>query len=219
MSLIDVTKLSRECCQYPIKAELKYATKKNFVGRIINGYNSTVIDVALLMPKAAKALCLTQSYLNEKYGYGLLVYDAYRPKRAVQDILSWSKQPPSDEYELERKQKHYPNIEKNQLFDLGYVCEDSGHCYGNTVDVVLQIIKTGEILDMGARYDFMDKISHSTADSTQIGEVAYKNRLILSEAMQQFGFLPYTKEFWHFSHGGEEGREIKVPLDEVITKK
>ncbi|RIB09271.1 hedgehog signaling/DD-peptidase zinc-binding domain-containing protein [Gigaspora rosea] len=171
------------------------------------------------MPKAAKALCLTQSYLNEKYGYGLFVYDAYRPKRAVQDILSWSKQPPSDEYELERKQKHYPNIEKSQLFDLGYVCEDSGHCYGNTVDVVLQVIKTGEILDMGAIYDFMDKISHSTADSTQIGEVAYKNRLILSEAMQQFGFLPYTVEFWHFSHGGEEGREVKVPLDEVITRK
>ncbi|CAG8590719.1 5714_t:CDS:1 [Dentiscutata erythropus] len=219
MSLVDVTKLSRESCQYPIKAELKYATKKNFVGRIINGYDSSIIDVALLMPKAAKALCLTQNYLNEKYGYGILVYDAYRPKRAVQDILSWSKQPPSDEYELERKQKHYPKIEKSQLFDLGYVSKDSGHCYGNTVDVVLQVIKTGEILDMGARYDFMDEISHTTVDSTQIGEVAYKNRLILSEAMQKFGFLPYTNEFWHFSHGGEEGREMNVPLDEVITRK
>lgn len=216
--LIDIIKLSTKNCRKPIKAELKYATTKNFVGRPINGYATNVTDIALLTPKAAKNLCKVQNYLLQTYGYSLLIYDAYRPKRAVQDILHWSKEPPRNHYELERKAKHYPNVRKDQLFELGYLAEDSSHCYGNTVDLVLIDAETEREINMGARFDYMDVKSHSSADSIMIGEEACKARQILSNAMQKFGFQPYKKEFWHFSFGGKKGREVKEPLDIEISK-
>lgn len=219
MPLIDVIKLSETLCKAPIKAELKYATRENFVGRPINGYEPDLTDFALMTPKAAEQLCHVQNHLNQQYGCGLIIYDSYRPKRAVQDFLQWIKQKPVSEYELERKAKHYPRIEKSQLFELGYLVEDSGHCYGNTVDNFLVDINTGEILDMGARYDYMDKLSCISTSSQEIGELAYKNRMTLVEAMQKFGFHAYEEEFWHFSHGGKEGREVSQPIDIEITGK
>ena len=72
---------------------------------------------------------------------------------------------------------------------------------------------------MGARYDFMDKRSHYSADENQIGEVEYNNRKILKDAMEAFGFHPYEKEYWHFSHGGIEGREVSQPIDVEVSEK
>lgn len=217
--LINVVKLSEQICGYTIRAHLKYATEKNFVGRPIAGYEPGFTDIALLTPNAAADLCRAQNLLNKDHGLGLLIYDAYRPKRAVYDFMLWSRLPPANNFELERKAKHYPHIEKNQLFDLGYIMEDSNHCYGNTVDVVLVDIKTGEALDMGARFDFMDELSHLDADRASIGEQAFKHRQILQSAMIEYGFEPYHEEFWHFSHGGKAGREVDEPMDIEICKK
>ena len=217
MNLVDVVTLSKKLCPQPIQVKLKYANKENFLGRIVNGYVPGVDDIALLTPKAANDLCLAQNELINKFGYGLLVYDAYRPKRAVQDFLQWSKQLPADDDELERKAKHYPHIRKDQLFELGYVMEDSDHCYGNTVDVVLIELSAGKKLDMGARFDYMDELSHITATAAMIGEEACKNRQILSAAMMKFGFQTYTEEYWHFCHGGAVGREVREPMDVEIN--
>lgn len=218
MTLINVIALSERQCKHPIQAYLKYATTKNFVGRVIDGYEPDLTDLALLTPKAASMLCHVQNELNAQHNLGLLIYDAYRPKRAVQDFVLWSRLPAKSEYELERKAKHYPNIEKNQLFELGYVVEDSNHCYGNTVDLVLIDLQNGNKLDMGARFDFMDERSHIATGSEIIGVEAHKNRNILSTAMQKFNFQPYYAEFWHFTHGGKEGREVNEPLDIPITE-
>lgn len=218
MTLINVIALSERRCKHPMQAYLKYATAKNFVGRVIDGYEPDLTDLALLTPKAADMLCHVQNELNSQHNLGLLIYDAYRPKRAVQDFVLWSRLPANSEYELERKAKHYPNIEKNQLFELGYVVEDSNHCYGNTVDLVLIDLQNGNKLDMGARFDYMDERSHITTDSEIIGEEAYQNRNILSTAMQKFNFQPYYAEFWHFTHGGKEGREVIEPLDIPINE-
>jgi D-alanyl-D-alanine dipeptidase len=218
MPLINVVELSKTNCETPIKAKLKYATAKNFLGRTVTGYDPKIIDIAMMTPIAAHKLCEVQNYLIKEYGCGLLIYDAYRPKRAVMDFVFWSKQPPAGDYELQRKAKHYPRVEKKDFFDLGYVAEDSGHCYGNTVDLVLIDLKTGKKLEMGTRYDFMDEKSHITANSSVIGAQAYKNREILAMAMQKFGFQPYQEEYWHFSHGGKDGREEKTPMDEPIVE-
>jgi len=215
--LIDVVKLSEKLCSFPIKSELKYATTKNFVGRVINGYEPDLTSLALLTPKAARKLCAVQNALIQQYHFGLLIYDAYRPKRAVQDFLHWTKQDVVNQYELERKEKHYPRIHKNQLFKLGYLSEDSNHCYGNTVDLVLIDIATNKALDMGARFDYMDTISRTTATSHEIGEHAFQHRKILSDVMNKFDFQPYIEEFWHFCHGGMKGREVSEPMDIEIT--
>ena len=215
--LVDVVALSTAKCSAPIQAELKYATKKNFTGSIIAGYDPMAKDFALMSPAAANKLCDVQNYLLEKHGYGLKIFDAYRPKRAVNYLMFWAKKPAQNAYEIERKEKHYPDIEKNKLFDLGYVAEDSGHCYGNTVDLILVNMSTGKKVSMGTRFDYMNEKSHITATADVIGTDALFNRNILAQAMYKFGFEPYPKEYWHFSHGGIKGRENETPLDIPIT--
>lgn len=215
MRLIDVTSLSEKYTRYPLQIKLKYASRENFVGRPISGYKTA--EVGLMTPHAAEKLCQVQERLIKLYQYGLIIYDAYRPKRAVEDIFAWSIQPPANDYELERKAKHYPNIEKNQLFNCGYLAHDSGHCYGNTVDVFLVDLRHNNKIEMGACYDYMDERSHTTITSKVIGEEAYRNRQILSETMQMMGFEPYEREFWHFSYQGKKGREVLIPMDIEIT--
>ncbi|MCD6048049.1 MAG: D-alanyl-D-alanine dipeptidase [Gammaproteobacteria bacterium] len=219
--LIDTVELSKIKCTHPIKAKLKYATSKNFVGRIINGYDPQIKNTALMTPLAAERLCEVHQYLIDTYGFGLLIYDAYRPKRAVEDFVFWAKQTSSGPYEEARKRKHYPHIEKPQLFELNYVAEDSGHCYGNTVDLILFDIRSGRKLNMGACYDFMGEKSHTKGREVteeKLGPEAFRNRKILSDAMQKFGFHPYDEEFWHFSYRGKEGRETQMPLDIPIAE-
>ena len=219
--LVDVIALSKIRCLIPIQGELKYATNQNFIGRPLIGYstNPDAKDICLLEQKTAEALCAVQNNLIRKYDskYGLMIYDAYRPKRAVLDILKWSKQPPENNYELIRKTIHYPNIEKKQLFELGYVIEDSNHCYGNTVDVVLINPLTYELYNFGACYDYMDELSHTTMSADEIGEEAYYLRQLLANIMQEHGFESIKEEFWHFSYHGKSGRTIDEAIDIEIT--
>ncbi len=189
--LVDVVALSQIKCIKPIQAKLKYATDKNFTGAIVEGYSSSAKDFALMSPLAAEKLCEVQNYLLNEYGYGLLIYDAYRPKRAVKSFLFWSKEEVRDASEIERKQKHYPAIEKNELFKKGYVAQDSEHCYGNTVDLVLIDTSSNKKLPMGSRFDFMDEKSHVTASANEVGEEALHYRKILQDAMIRFDFQPY----------------------------
>lgn len=210
--LINVLELSIKRCKRPIQGELVYATPYNFVGRVLDGYHAEASDLCLLTPDAANAVCDVQNYLIDNHNVGLFIFDAYRPKRTVQDFLKWSKALPVNKFELERKALHYPHIEKSQLFSLGYLSEDSNHCYGNTVDLVL-VDAQHNFLNMGAIFDFLDEISHLTATADCIGQDAFSNRQILIKAMTAFGFESYVKEFWHFCHGGAKGREVLAPID------
>lgn len=214
--LIDVIALSKNSCQSPIHGHLAYATDDNIVGRPIAGYHERAAHLCLLTPKAAQALCEVQNWLIQQHRLGLYIYDAYRPKRAVMDFLHWSKQP-LQPHEYAIKQNYYPRIDKEQLFPLGYFAEDSSHCYGNTVDLVLMDLATKTKLNMGTIFDFMDETSYCAAPPTLIGEEAYHARHLLREAMLAFQFEPYENEYWHFSHQGVAGREITTSLDIEIT--
>jgi len=213
--LVDVVKLSLELCSYPIGCELKYATDDNFVGRVIDGYDPKAKNVALLTQKVANVICQVQNYLIKKHDVGLFVYDAYRPKRAVLDFIHWVKQPPANDFELVQKAKHYPHIEKSQLFDLDYLGKDSNHCYGNTIDCVLRDLKDNTFLDMGVIFDFFGEESHSNKTSDDLGEKIYHNRQILSGAMDKFDFQIAPTEYWHFTH--RTIKETAIPLDIPIT--
>jgi D-alanyl-D-alanine dipeptidase len=215
--LIDVVALSQKICDRPIKAFLAYATPENFIGRVIDGYTPDLTHFALLTKDAAIALCEVQNALLKNHNLGLLIYDSYRPKRAVRDFVQWSAAPVGNDaqgkFELQRKEVHYPNIEKARMFELGYVAEDSQHCYGHTVDLVL-IDENGTELDLGACFDFMDKKSHLSATEKDIGKEAMKNRGILSDAMLSQGFVAYPNEFWHYNY---KTKVIHEPIDVFIT--
>src|SRR5450432_4732753 len=80
-----------------IVQDIRYAGPHNFVGRPIRGY---LAAECILSAPAAHALATVQRTLAEKK-LSLIVWDCYRPKRAVEDFLQWSKNPTRSEMKTE----------------------------------------------------------------------------------------------------------------------
>lgn len=199
-----------------IVQDIRYAGSHNFVGRPVKGY---LAAECILSEPAAKALAGVQKKLAEKR-LSLIVWDCYRPKRAVDDFLNWSKDPAH----TEMKAEFYPNTDKEKLFALGYLAKRSAHSRGSTVD--LGIVSTpfssapppspsqlkactapkGErfedgAIDFGTGYDCLDEMA-STSDP-RAGEAALRHRQMLKSDMQDAGFRSYSKEWWHFELADE----------------
>lgn len=123
----------------------------------------------------------------------LLVYDCYRPQRAVDDFVDWV----SGTAPESTKPAYYPSLERSSLIELGYIASQSGHSRASTVDLTLVDIATGQPLDMGTPWDFFDPTSHTESDEIDLG--ARNNRFLLREIMTASGFRPYYAEWWHFT--------------------
>lgn len=179
-----------------IRVDLRYAGSDNFVGARVEGYET---PVCLLSRPAAAALAEVQRSLADE-GLGLLVYDCYRPQRAVDHFVRWA----ADTSDLRTKAEHYPDVPKSRLFDEGYIAERSGHSRGSTVDLTLvrepapdEADETATPLEMGTPYDFFDPLSHT--ESPDVGDQPLANRLRLREAMEAGGFRNYEAEWWHYT--------------------
>jgi D-alanyl-D-alanine dipeptidase len=171
-----------------LEMDLRYASADNFVGARIDGYESAR---CLLSVPAARALAAVQAEL-EREGLGLVVWDCYRPQRAVDHFVRWSRQPPDPASAA----RHHPNVPKHELFSRGYIAARSGHSRGSTVDVGLIPLEGGAPLDCGTPFDFFDPHSHVDA---AVPESASHCRRRLAAAMQRHGFVPYAEEWWHFT--------------------
>ena len=180
-----------------IEVELRYATAHNFTGRVVDGYEST--DAAILRTEAAEALANVAADLEVR-GLGLRVYDAFRPTRAVQFFMDWA-QTADDS----TKAEYYPDFEKPQLFELGYIAEQSGHSLGGTVDLTVVDLATGQPLDMGGPFDFFGARSHYETEG--LTPLQIDNRATLHTAMLARGFEQYPLEWWHYSYPVPEGAE------------
>jgi D-alanyl-D-alanine dipeptidase len=172
-----------------IRWDSKYATWDNFTGRPVNGYLANRIV-------GTKVLCAALEKAREEAacgGFGLLLWDGYRPQRAVDCFVRWSKQPEDGRTKL----RHYPNIDRAAMFEEGYVATKSGHSRGSTVDLTIYHLETGELAAMGGGHDLMDSVSHHGA--TGITEVEAENRQHLRSIMETSGFRPYEYEWWHYT--------------------
>jgi zinc D-Ala-D-Ala dipeptidase len=195
-----------------ITQDIRYATSHNFIGRPITGYKQ---KICILTTKAAHALKSAESVLA-KMSLSLIVWDCYRPERAVQEFLRWIGLP----LEQSMKEEFYPRIDKSQLFTLGFIAKQSSHSRGSTVD--LGLIPTGGSLpalgdqspplrsclapkgdrfedgtiDFSTGYDCFDVEASTSA--TKLTKVAAANRKTLRDIMVSAGFRPYSKEWWHF---------------------
>jgi D-alanyl-D-alanine dipeptidase len=170
-----------------ILQDIRYATDNNFMGRAVRGYER---PRAMLAPEAAAALAEAQQAAL-KQGLSLLVYDAYRPQRAVDHFVEWA----GDLSDTVAKAAYYPDVPKALLFERGYIARRSGHSRGSTVDLTLA--RRGRPLDMGTSYDFFGPQSHT--DSPAVDNTARKNRELLREIMEAAGFQNYAKEWWHYT--------------------
>lgn len=191
-----------------IVADLKYASRDNVTGEILDGYRS---PRAILTLKAARALVDVQKELKHK-GFGLKLMDAYRPVRAVRHLMRWVREPG----EGAMKPTHYPALEKKDLAFRGYLALHSAHSRGSSVDVTLVTFENGvpgKELDMGTPFDYFGREAWTRYSGAPPGQK--KNRMLLLRTMQRHGFKNYWREWWHFTLENEPfpKREFDFPVE------
>ncbi len=170
-----------------IREDVRYAGTHNFIGRPVDGYQAARIVCTRECANALK----TAAAAFARDGYTLLVYDAYRPQRAVDLFVRWA-QDPADKA---GKAEFYPTLDKSELFARGYIARRSGHSRGSTVDLTLQTAD-GALLDMGGEFDWFSPVSgHAYANLTPAQK---QNRAYLRRVMEAAGFSAYSEEWWHY---------------------
>ncbi|AOS98207.1 D-alanyl-D-alanine dipeptidase [Microbulbifer aggregans] len=172
-----------------IRVDMKYHSGDNLVGEPLDGYEA---NRCLLAPEAASALKEVASDLST-LGLGLVIFDCYRPQQAVNHFVRWVSEPE----DFSTKEAFYPREEKSQMFARGYIAERSGHSRGATVDLGLYRLESGDLVDMGTGFDFMDE--RSATEFPLEDSLAVQNRLLLRDAMAARGFVNYFQEWWHYT--------------------
>ncbi|WJJ94595.1 M15 family metallopeptidase [Neopusillimonas aromaticivorans] len=176
-----------------LSVDLRYTGSHNFVGRPVAGYDGAR---PVLSVPAAAALARVQADLKP-FGLGLLVFDAYRPQRAVDDFVKWA----ADLGDVNTRREFYPDVDKSNLFKEDYIAERSGHSRGSTVDLTLVALDSQDALDMGSSFDFFGV--ESWPEHPALTPQQRANRLLLQTLMVRHGFKPYPKEWWHFTLDNE----------------
>ncbi|MGV6944247.1 M15 family metallopeptidase [Sphingobacterium kyonggiense] len=184
--------------------DLRYFGQHNFIGRPIKGYDREKLYAS---KEAAFALLQAQNELI-KEGLGFKVFDAYRPQRAVDHFQSWAK----DIADTLNKAEFYPDVDKRDLFKLGYIAAKSGHSRGSTIDLTIINLKSKEELDMGSNFDFFGEISHHNYPNISTQQKA--NRKKLKNIMEKHGFKAIDEEWWHYTLKNEpfKGKHFDFPI-------
>jgi D-alanyl-D-alanine dipeptidase len=183
-SFVDVSKVVPH-----LVVDMRYLGADNFVGRRIDGYDR---PVCYLTRRAAEALAAVARDI-EGQGLAIKAFDCYRPVRAVAHFIRWAR----DLRDVARKADYYPEVDKRNVFRDGYIAARSGHSRGSTLDMTLVRRDNGRELDMGTPFDFFSPRS-APGDRT-VSVQARANRQLLAQAMRRRGFIPYSKEWWHFT--------------------
>jgi len=171
-----------------IHLDVRYATPNNLVGRPV--YTEAR---AFLQRPAAEALSRVSRALREK-GYGLLVFDGYRPWRVTK--IFWDVTPP----------------EKRTF--VADPAKGSKHNRGCAVDLSLYDLRTGKEVEMPSVYDEMSESAYPTyAGGTAAQREA---RDLLRSSMEREGFFVYAYEWWHFDFKDWRAYPIlDVPFSEI----
>jgi D-alanyl-D-alanine dipeptidase len=200
-----------------IRQDMRYAGPFNFLGRPASGYDAAE---CILTDAAAKALSAVQKKVADR-GLTLVVFDCYRPARAVADFAAWVKQggPPDPRW--------YPRTRRGDLIAEQYIASHSSHSRGSTVDLALAPAdgskpaapdpecgaeKTGTVA-FGTGFDCLDGKSRTAF--RPLSPEAIVNRKTLVAAMQAQGFRNYAREWWHFTLKGEpfKQQEFDFPVE------
>ena len=181
--------------------DIRYYSPNNFTGNKINGYKA---PRAYLTKEALAALKIAADDLRNQ-GYRLLIWDSYRPQKAVDNFVKWI-----NDADDAGDKSFYPEIEKSDLLEGNYVMAKSGHTRGSTVDLTL-IKKDGSSVDMGGTFDLFSEVSHP--DYEDLTEEQKNNRKILHDAMINAGFVGLDSEWWHFTLKDEPYKDTYFDFD------
>ena len=181
--LVELVKLDAN-----FRLDIRYATKNNFAKQRV--YQQAR---AFLQKPAAEALMRVSQKVREQ-GYGLLIFDGYRPWRVTK--LFYDITPP----ELKKF--------------VADPAKGSRHNRGCAVDLSLYDLKTGREARMPSEYDEMTERAHVNYSCAP--DEAKRLRDLLRAAMEREGFAVYEEEWWHFDY--RDWREypiLNVPFERL----
>jgi D-alanyl-D-alanine dipeptidase len=157
-----------------VRIDMPYATANNFMGAPM--YSEAR---AFLEAPAAAALAEAARRL-QPLGYGLLVYDAYRPWYVTK--MFWDGTPPG-----------------KRIF-VADPWNGSRHNRGCAVDLTLYDLRTGNAVSMTSGFDEMSERAYPTYPGGTSLERWHRD--LLHEAMRESGFTVNPYEWWHFDFKG-----------------
>ena len=171
-----------------IRLDIRYATTQNFMGRVLYPQAR-----AFLQRPAAEALMQVQAELKPS-GYGLLVFDGYRPWHITKEM--WDRTP------ADKK---------------GFVADPrkgSRHNRGCAIDLSLCDLATGREIEMTGAYDEMSPHSYAAFAG---GTLAQREaRDLLRARMETHGFTVLPAEWWHFDFKDWKSYPIQdVPFERL----
>ncbi len=173
------------------KFDVRYATANNFLGTPF--YTSAK---AYVQRPAADALGRVRAALKP-LGYGLLVYDAYRPWHVTR--MFWDATP-----------------EKFHNF-VADPAKGSRHNRGCAIDLGLYDLATGKPVEVVSGFDeFSDR-----AFPDYLGGTSRQrwHRDLLRRAMEAEGFRVYEEEWWHFDYKDWASYPVMNATFEELGKK
>jgi zinc D-Ala-D-Ala dipeptidase len=165
--LVDLTALDPT-----IRLDIRYATADNFLSTPV--YPKAR---AMMQRPAAEAVARVHRKLRAQ-GFGLLVYDAYRPWYVTK--IFWDATP----------------VDK-RIF-VADPAQGSRHNRGCAVDLTLFDLQTGRPVEMPGVYDEMSERSYPNYPGGSV--LARRHREILRRAMEEEGFTVFEFEWWHFDY-------------------
>lgn len=172
-----------------LRFDVRYATRNNFMGRPLYPPGARL----MAQRPVAAALARAQA-AAERDGYGLLVFDAYRPWRVTK--MMWDETPP-DRREF-----------------VANPATGSRHNRGCAIDVTLH--RGGVEVAMPSPYDDFTPAAyrnHSGGTEQQRAE-----RARLERYMTDAGFIGLENEWWHFDWAGWRQYPIlDAPLSGVVV--
>lgn len=173
-----------------IRLDIRYATTNNFLHRPV--YQQAR---AFLQRPAAEALVRVHQSLKAK-GYGLLVFDGYRPWSVTKTF--WDS----------------ASAEERRIEFVANPRKGSRHNRGCAVDLTLFDLKTGAEVGMPSAYDeFSDRAFPAYAGGTPEARAL---RDLLRSAMEAEGFTVYPAEWWHFDFKDWRAYRIQdVPFERL----
>ena len=164
------------------RVELAYATVNNFTGCRIYDFADAYLRYGTI-----RKLVKVSEELAE-HGVGLIIWDGFRPAAAQAKL--WE-------------------ICPDPTFVSHPVTGKRTHCRGNTVDISVYDLKTGEDLPVPTGYD--NFTAYADRDYGDCSEDAAANARLLEQIMEKYGFTPYFAEWWHFADTEE------YPVDEYFN--
>jgi len=173
--LVELTSLDPS-----IKLDIRYAGEDNFAKRKVYDEARAFLQrpAALAVVRAHRALA--------RYGYGLLIFDGYRPWSVTK--IFWDITPPD-------KRNFVANPAKG-----------SKHNRGCAIDLSLYDLKTGREVKMPSEFDeFSGRAYPNYAGGTAEER---RTRDLLRRVMEKHGFRVNDDEWWHFDY--KDWRKYRV---------